>query len=174
LIKMKQNNKMKNISILLLTIIFLLACNGAQIFGTKNPSYPNEPSYPNGPSYPNEPEAENLIHNPYSPQPIIDSGVERGNLFLENSELLIMESFPVQITLVLEGNLPTPCHQIRVAAHLPDEQNRLQVEVYSVFDPAEICIQTLDPFKVNIALGSFPTGHYSVLVNGDVVGEFDS
>lgn len=170
---------MKNILIILLTVIFLLACSGAQIFQTKNPSYPNEPSYPNAPSYPNEPSYPNgsgtnsFIPNPYSPQPI-DSSVERGNVFIENSDLLIMESLPVQITLVLEGNLPTPCNQLRVAAHPPDEQNRIQVEAYSVFDPDEICIQVLEPFKANITLGSFPTGHYSVWVNGEMVGEFDS
>jgi hypothetical protein len=70
--------------------------------------------------------------------------------------------------------LLTPCNQLRVADNPPDEQNRIDVDVYSVSDPTQMCIQVLEPFEANIGLGSFPSGHYSVWVNGDMVGEFDS
>lgn len=113
------------------------------------------------------------INNEYLPQPG-DSNFSRGNVYIDTSDLLIMESYPVQIALVLKGNLPTPCNQLRVVANPPDEQNRIQVEVYSVIDPAMTCIQVLDPFEANIMLGSFPSGHYTVWVNGEMVGEFDS
>ena len=113
------------------------------------------------------------INNVYLPEPG-DSNFSRGNVFIDSSDLLIMESYPVQIALVLRGHLPTPCNHLRVVANPPYEQNRIQVEVYSVIDPAETCIQVLEPFEANIGLGSFPTGHYSVWVNGEMVGEFDS
>ena len=93
---------------------------------------------------------------------------------IDRSDLLIMESYPIQIALVLQGSLPTPCHQLRVIAKPPDEQNRIQVDVYSVVDPAMVCVQVIELFEVNIGLGSFPTGHYSVWVNEDLVGEFDA
>jgi hypothetical protein len=32
----------------------------------------------------------------------------------------------------------------------------------------------LEPFEANIGLGSFPSGYYSVRVNGEMIGEFDS
>jgi hypothetical protein len=73
---------------------------------------------------------------------------------------------------VLQGALPTPCNQLRVIARSPDEQNRIQVDVYSVVDPSQVCAQVLEPLDANIGLGSFPTGHYSVWVNGEMVGEF--
>jgi len=113
------------------------------------------------------------INNAYLPEPG-DVNFSRGNVFIDSSDLLIMESYPVQIALVLKGSLPTPCNQLRVVASPPDEQNRIQVEVYSVIDPAQLCIQVLEPLDVNVGLGSFPTGHYSVWVNGGLAGEFDS
>ena len=85
-----------------------------------------------------------------------------------------MESFPVQIMLSLSGSLPTPCNQLRVVNHPPNDENQIHVDVYSVIDPTQVCVQVLEPFDANIGLGSFPTGHYTVWVNGEMVGEFDS
>jgi hypothetical protein len=48
------------------------------------------------------------------------------------------------------------------------------LRVYSVINPAETCIQVIEPFEANIMLGSFETGHYTVLVNGEMAGEFDA
>ncbi len=103
-----------------------------------------------------------------------DSNLTRGNVFIDHSDLLIMESYPIQVALELQGSLPTPCNQLRVIAKPPDEQNQIKVDVYSVIDPAKACVQVLEPFETNIGLGSFPTGHYSVWVNGELVGEFDA
>ena len=87
-----------------------------------------------------------------------DGNLIQGNVFIDHSDLLIMESYPIQVALVLQGSLPTPCNQLRVIAKPPDEQNRIQVEVYSVIDPAKACVQVLEPFEANIGLGSFPPG----------------
>ena len=164
---------MKQFLIFLLTTIFLYACNGSQTVQTNNPSYPNEPSYPNAPSYPNKPGADNSGQQPYAPQPG-DAALTRGEAFIDSTDLLVMESYPVQIMLTLRGSLPTPCNQLRVVASPPNKKNRIMVDVYSVIDTGQICIQVLEPFDVNIGLGSFPTGHYTVWINGEMVGEFDS
>lgn len=164
---------MKQFLIFLLTATFLSACNGPQTVQTENPSYPNEPPYPNTPSYPNEPATANPMPQPYAPQPG-DTALTRGVVYLDSEEISVMESYPVQIMLTLKGSLPTPCNQLRVLANPPDEQNRIQIDVYSVIDPDQICAQVLEPFDVNINLGSYPSGHYSVWVNGESVGEFDS
>lgn len=113
------------------------------------------------------------INSEYLPQRD-DGNLTRGNVYIDRSELLIMESYPVQIALMLQGSLPTPCNQLRVIARPPDKENRIQVEVYSVIDPEQICAQVLEPFEANIGLGSFPSGHYSVWANGEMVGEFDA
>ena len=100
-----------------------------------------------------------------------DENLKRGQVFLDKTEILTMESFPPQFMLHIKGALPTPCHKLRVEVGKPDEQNRIDVEVYSLSDPNEVCIQVLQAFDENIPLGSYPSGTYTVYVNGEKVGE---
>lgn len=110
---------------------------------------------------------------PYLPHPS-DVNLTRETLFIEELGLLIRESYPPQIALGISGNLPTPCHQLRAAISEPDAENKISVEVYTVVDPNMMCTQVLKPFSETIELGTFPSGHYSVWVNGQLAGEFDS
>ncbi len=102
-----------------------------------------------------------------------DEKLQRGNVFIDATEVLLLESYPVQVNLQLTGNLPTPCHQLRVIVSEPDEQNRIQIEAYSITDPNVICTQVLEPFDVRVSLGDFTEGEFSVWVNGEQVGEFN-
>lgn len=113
------------------------------------------------------------MENPLAPQPN-DSKLTRGNVFIEESGLLIRESYPPQISYSFSGNLPTPCHQLRAEVSDPDPENKIQIEVYTVVDPDLMCTQVLKPFQETIDLGTFPSGHYSVWVNDELAGEFDS
>jgi hypothetical protein len=111
---------------------------------------------------------------PYPIEPLPgDSQMVRGNIFLEGKDLLILESFPPQFVLHLTGALPTPCHQLRAEVSGPDDQNEIKVEVFSITDPGKMCIQVLHPFEKDIPLGSFTSGKYPVLVNGEKVGEIN-
>ncbi|MEJ2759363.1 MAG: hypothetical protein P8046_12860, partial [Anaerolineales bacterium] len=38
----------------------------------------------------------------------------KGKAFVNSADLLIMESYPVQISLALSGELPTPCNKLTV------------------------------------------------------------
>ena len=111
----------------------------------------------------------------YSPQPG-DDQLERGQAFLQltNSELRSMESYPVQVLAVLRGELPNPCHKLRVVVSPPDGQNVVKIEVYSVIATGEVCAAVLEPFEVPISLGSFAGGSFTVLVNGEELGKFDA
>ncbi|MBI2333294.1 MAG: hypothetical protein HYU84_14255 [Chloroflexi bacterium] len=109
--------------------------------------------------------------NDFMPNPA-DSALTRGEVFLEAKGLATLESYPVQFMLQLKGELPTPCHQLRIAVSPPDAGNKVNVDVYSVVNPAEICIQMLAPFEVAFPLGSYPAGKYSLWVNGEMVKEF--
>ncbi len=164
---------MKKNSTLLLVLIFALsACApGADEPVSSIPSYPNA-SYPNT-SYPNPSDSIPVEPNPHSPQ-ATDASLTRGNAFLDFEEILTLESFPLQFMLHLTGSLPTPCNQLRVAVSPPDSENKVLVDVYSVSDPDKICMQVIEPFDVNIPLGSFPTGKYTLWVNGEIVAEFQS
>jgi hypothetical protein len=113
---------------------------------------------------------------PWEPQPG-DKFFERGTVFLDGVEVVVLESFPLQVRLHLEGSRPTPCHALRVVVAPPDAGNTIAVEVYTVVDPGQACIQVLAPFDETVPLGSFPTaehpsGTYTVVVNGEKAGEF--
>jgi hypothetical protein len=107
---------------------------------------------------------------PWEPQPG-DDKLQRGNVYLDSQQIVTLESFPPQFVLELKGNLPTPCNKLRVKLNMPDANRQLQVEVYSLADPAEICIQILEAFQVSVPLKSLPSGTYQVLVNQQPVGD---
>ena len=111
--------------------------------------------------------------NPLAPKPG-DENLMRGEVFIQESDLLIRESFPPQISLVFSGDLPTPCHELRAVVNPPDDENKILVDVYSLVDPNLACIQVLEPFEESIDLGTFASGHYTVWINSEMVGEFDT
>lgn len=117
------------------------------------------------------PSSENQ-KNPFSPQPEQDEDLDRRDVEPDQVELRIMESYPVQISLHIAGNLPTPCHQLRVKIPGANEKGEIHIEVYSVVHPEEVCPQVLEPFDENIPLGTFEEKGYTFFVNGEKVGEY--
>ncbi len=109
----------------------------------------------------------------YAPQ-AGDDQLLRGEAFVESFDMLVLESFPLQFVFNLEGSLPTPCHQIRAIVSPPNADNRIDIELYTVVDPNTICVQVLEPFQINIPLGSFPTGRYHLFINNEAVVSFDA
>ncbi len=97
-----------------------------------------------------------------------------GAVYIDSADLLIMESYPVQIALHIVGNLPTPCHEFRSEVAQPDNENRIYVSAWSESDPAAMCAQVLQPFdeSVGIPMDGSADGTYSVWLNGEKVGEF--
>ena len=109
----------------------------------------------------------------YEPQPG-DEKLNRDSAFPEKYQLLTLESFPPQFVLVVSGNLPDPCHQLRAVVAAPDAENKINIDLYSLTDPEKACAEVITPFEANIALGKFATGHYTVWVNGEQIAEFDA
>jgi hypothetical protein len=116
-----------------------------------------------------------MSESEYSPAPG-DDQLRRSvvHLDLEASEILIMESFPVQVNVILRGSLPDPCHELRIIPSEPDEDKKINLEVYSLADPSQACITVIEPFEATVSLGSFPQGTYTILVNGEILGKFDA
>lgn len=100
-----------------------------------------------------------------------DQKLLKEDAFVETTEILILESYPPQFVLSIKGSLPTPCNELRLRVEEPDEENRINIEVYSVIDPGMICVQVLEEFEENIPLGTPPPGYYAVFVNGEELGE---
>lgn len=153
---------------ILLTLVLLVASCAPQLEPTPGPDTAvTSPPVDSGTS--NEPS----VPNPFAPQPG-DVNLTRATAFIDEASLIIRESFPPQISLMMAGNLPTPCNQLRVEINAPDTENKIDVEVYSVVDPNQVCAQVLEPFEESIDLGTFPAGNYTVWVNGEMAGEFDT
>lgn len=147
---------------LMITTILLASLAGCSLLPSRNSMPTPTPTHPPIPA------------SSYEPQPD-DAELQRGQVFLDlkNSPLVISESLPVQVSLILNGNLPDPCHKLRVVVVPANPQREVRLEVYSVYDPQLVCITVLQPINATIPLGSFPSGHYTVFVNDQLVGEFD-
>lgn len=116
--------------------------------------------------------AETVQPSPAPWQPSAqDKSLSQSEAFVTSADVLVLESFPPQYMLTIQGNLPTPCNQLRAEVGEPDAQGQIEVNVYSVVDPNIMCIQVLEPFEENIPLGSLPAGQYTVIVNGEQVGQ---
>ncbi len=111
----------------------------------------------------------------YEPQPG-DDKLRRDQVFLdaENSVIVVGSSLPAQVSVTLDGNLSDPCHQLRVIVSPPNDQRQINLDVYSLYDPSQACITVLKPFRASIPLGIFSGAHFSVFVNGQLIGEFDA
>lgn len=143
-------------------------------FSTESPG--NQPIEEKGPDAPivstEAPVRSPEIIEPWQPKPG-DDLLERGKAYLEGVQILVLESYPPQFKLDLKGSLPSPCHQLRVKVNPPDADRKIQVEVYSVANPGEICIMVLEPFQISVPINNLETGRYAVLVNGEKAGEID-
>jgi hypothetical protein len=161
---------MKQMILLLIVMLTLTACAPAA-----QPTEAVVETLPPDTAVTSPPEGTMPTNNPdpFAPLPG-DANLTRGNVFIQETSLVIRESYPPQIALALKGELPTPCNQLRVQINPPDSTNKIGIDVYSVVNPDMMCTQVIKPFEENVELGTFPTGHYSVYVNEELVGEFDS
>jgi hypothetical protein len=183
------------VSLLVITLL-LVGCAGptspAQV-GVTPGSFPSSPSVGTPTTYPEpvivipvvtftypEPGTPGIASpaiptSGYEPQPG-DSKLTRGEVFLEveNSSVVVRESFPVQVSAILSGNLPNPCYHLRVVVTPANSQNEIKLVAYSVVDPSLMCTMVIKQFSATIPLGSYAGGHFTVYANGQLIGEFDA
>ena len=112
--------------------------------------------------------------NPFGPQPG-DEAMAQDPVQIVKTELLTLESSPVQFVLKISFFMPTPCHQYRISISQPGANNQINVEVYSLRKPNQVCtlMALSTPTEVSLNLGSFTAGHYSVWVNDEKATEFN-
>ena len=91
---------------------------------------------------------------------------------VEGIEIVILESFPVQVQVIASGNLPDPCTEI-YEINQEKEGNTFFVTI-KTYRPPGPCIQVIAPFKETILLEVYglPADTYTVDVNG-VQAAFD-
>ena len=87
---------------------------------------------------------------------------------VDNIEVLIMESFPLQVSLSVSGFLSVPCVELLGPAVSYTEGLFQVVLAESTMGPAETCIAVIEPFETRVPLevAGLPAGTYTVDVNG--------
>lgn len=87
------------------------------------------------------------------------------DLPVDSVEVNVLESAPVQVVAVVHGTLD-PCTQLR-AVEQSREGNAITVHITAKRPIGVFCIQLAVPFEERVTLqGEFPTGNYTVIVNG--------
>jgi hypothetical protein len=85
---------------------------------------------------------------------------------IEQADVLIMESFPPQLSLMVTGYQPDGCIE-PVIVDKVIEDTTITVSIYRKMPVDAICPAVLITYEENIALGSFEMGKtYTVIVNG--------
>jgi len=153
---------MRKALIPLLLVLAVLAAGCWQLDFTSTPAGGDEPTAPTpGGDQPTAP-APGGDDQPTTTRPIAG----RLPVFIDSVEILLLESWPVQVKAVVRGTLPTPCHFLAWDLGEPDAGGRIVLSVYSTVDLDQACIQVLHPFEQTIDIGSFTSGSYVLVVNG--------
>lgn len=100
------------------------------------------------------------------------AGEQQNLVNVDAVDVLIMESFPVQVSLAISGNLSVPCVELLPAAVARTDSAFTVVLAETVLGPAESCIAVIEPFETNVSLDvlGLTAGDYTVLVNGVEAG----
>jgi hypothetical protein len=105
------------------------------------------------------------------PRPPIPGNID-GAVTISNADLLIMESFPIQVSLRVDGEKPSPCHEVFWTAE--DTGETIEVVMISQVNPDQSCAQVIEPFSISVPLGSWADESRDVMLNDVEVGSFDS
>lgn len=96
-------------------------------------------------------------------------GDEPGEAQVDEVDVLILESFPVQVEVLIQGNLPDGCTEIeQLEQRFDADESTFYVDVVTVRSADDVCTQALVPFEERVALDVYGlrAGSYIVRVNG--------
>jgi len=100
-------------------------------------------------------------------------GYVYGTANVDSVQIMILESFPVQIQVVAEGYLPDGCTEIDKIT-TEREENTFNVNITTKRPKDAICTQAIVPFNETMPLEAqgLKAGNYTVNVNG-ITGSFE-
>lgn len=162
---------------LALIVVLLVACGGGDTAAgpestttlpTDTTIDPDDPVDSGGDEPVTDPLPPGEVPNPRPPIP----GSTDGEVTITGTDLLIMESFPIQVSLWVEGEKPTPCHEIFWTAE--DTGDAIEIMMISQVNPDQSCAQVIEPFAISVPLGSWADESRDVILNEVEVGSFDS
>jgi hypothetical protein len=159
---------------IVLMLVVVAAC------GDPDPSGPQEPDVTTT-SSPDDPvdsgDGDQPIAEPGpvgsipEPRPPIDGNLD-GEVTVSSADLLILESFPIQVNLQVAGEKPTPCHEIFWT--VDDDGERIDIDMISQIAADQVCTQVIEEFAITVPLGSWAEESRDIYLNDEIVGSFDS
>lgn len=107
------------------------------------------------------------------PQPG-DAQLARGIAFIDSAQVRASPDQAGTALVSLKGSLPTPCHALRAQTNPPDANNRVAIDVYSVFDPNRMCAEMIVLFDLMLPISGLSMHQeYIVTVNGQDMLRFE-
>ncbi|MBM3137271.1 MAG: hypothetical protein FJZ98_03670 [Chloroflexi bacterium] len=93
-------------------------------------------------------------------------------VIIESVDIMFLESFPLQVRILITGSLPDGCTTV-YRAESAREEDRFTVRIFTLRERDAMCTQALVPFEISVALDVYglPAGTYRVMVY-DFVTEF--
>jgi inhibitor of cysteine peptidase len=91
---------------------------------------------------------------------------------IESVDIMFLESFPLQVRILVTGSLPDGCTTV-YRAESAREDNKFTVQIFTLRERDAMCTQALVPFEISVPLDVYglPAGTYKVIVY-DFVTEF--
>lgn len=113
--------------------------------------------------------------NPYAPR-AGDAELPAKEIDAQWTKVFVARSQPPQLLVSFTYFPPTDCHKLRVDVSEPNAENQIHLKAYLVAVKDDVCnaIVLEDPLLATVNLGSFSEGLYTVVLNGDEIGEFYS
>jgi pimeloyl-ACP methyl ester carboxylesterase len=115
-----------------------------------------------------EPEQHSTATTEPTPEPTSIGGqVITAEAMVESIQILLLESFPIQVNVVAQGNLPDGCTEI-VEITKEREGNTFRITIMTSRPADRMCTQALVPFEevISVDVVGLPAGIYTVDVNG--------
>lgn len=135
----------KSIIVLTLSVIILAACQFNPVI---------EPN-PDTPVSSNDPIAEPISKDL--------EGLQQ-NVYVDEIQILIMESFPVQVRVNVMGNLPDGCTTIVGSKAEMINNSTFELSIFTERPADMMCTMALVPFEesINLEVEGLPAGTYTV------------
>lgn len=95
----------------------------------------------------------------------LDSNFIIADMLIEDVSVLFLESFPVQVHIIVKGILSDGCTELNNITQ-KREGNKIYVHITTKRPKDAFCIEVIKPFEAKIALdGGFLPGKYKLIVN---------
>lgn len=103
------------------------------------------------------------------PPPDNGGDTNRVPILIDNVDVFLMESFPVQVSIEVTGTIQDGCDFPVITEVTPSDETTITVAVYREMPMDVMCPMNIQPYQEMIPLGSFEGGRYTVDVNGTLV-----